>query len=91
MSLVILFIVLIGTSVQSTGLVLANVTTTETVAGNVTTIVTTNVYESQIYQEGVFMVSLGIGLMLSIFTIIQYLWFSLVYIVDKRAREGDKR
>jgi hypothetical protein len=82
-TLMILFIILTGTGVQSTGLVTAAQSSLETTIGNATvynkTMSVISAYNAQIYNNGVFYEHIGIGVMLVIFTALEYLYFALVY------------
>ena len=74
-SLMIFFIILTGTSVQNTNLVLSSTQLINNVTGNFSI----NTYTPQVYTEGVFYENIGIGTMLVIFTALEYLYFALVY------------
>lgn len=74
-SLLILFIVLTGTSIQNTSFVLSSTQLINNVTGNFSI----NTYTPKVYTEGVFYENIGIGVMLVIFTALEYLYFALVY------------
>jgi hypothetical protein len=75
-SLIIISIILVGTSVQSTDLMPSSIT----YISNVTNYTYTEIsYSPVLYNQGTFYENLGIGVMLVIFTAIQYLYFSVAY------------
>lgn len=77
-------VIMIGTSIQTTTLVPTTSTlTTEIIDENVTVTTEEIGYEMQIFNQGLFLESSGIALMMAIFVILQYLYFTLIHNLKK--------
>jgi hypothetical protein len=80
-SLMIVTLILVGTSIQLTNYVPVNQVTISNATGNYTSLS----YEPRNYNYGVFLESMGIGFFMSIFIILQYLYFHLSHQLAKES------